>query len=211
MVEWEIANNLIEYEDALARMEQRARDIRDGKSDELVWLVEHPPLYTGGSSAKPEDIVDPDLFPIYETGRGGQYTYHGPGQRVCYVMLDLKSRAETKGDKPDIRLFVKQLEQWLINTLAHFGVVGEIREGRIGVWVNVGDTEKKIAALGIRLHKWVSYHGVALNVHPDLSHYDGIVPCGISDYGVTSLHDLGVNVSMDEVDAVLKEEFKKIF
>jgi lipoyl(octanoyl) transferase len=196
-----------DYEKAVEFMRTRARAIREQSADELLWLLEHPPLYTAGSSAKPTDLIDAGRFPVFETGRGGQYTYHGPGQRVGYVLLDLKKRS----DKPDIRAFVKQLEHWLINTLAHFGVTGRIEEGRVGVWVSTPQGEKKIAALGIRLQQWVTTHGVALNVHPDLSHYAGIVPCGLAQYGVTSLHDLGINVSMDEVDSVLKQKFQKQF
>lgn len=210
-MQWLIADGLTNYEAAVSTMEQRVSAIRDNREDELLWFVEHPPLYTAGTSAKAEDLLAPKRLPIHQTGRGGQYTYHGPGQRVGYVMLDLKRRAERQGDKPDIRVFVKQLEQWLINTLAHFDIKGELREDRIGVWVQVGNTEKKIGALGIRVRQWVTFHGIALNINPDLSHFDGIVPCGISQYGVTSLHDLGVTVTMNDVDAILKAEFDRIF
>lgn len=206
-MEWQISPKPMDYQDALAQMQAQAAAIRAGQAPETVWLLEHPPLYTAGSSAKPDDLLDAGRFPVHQTGRGGQYTYHGPGQRVAYVMLDLKRHGAT----PDIRAFVKQLEQWLIDTLAHFGVKGEIRDGRVGVWVDTPEGEKKIAALGIRLQQWVTTHGIALNVHPDLAHYSGIVPCGISRYGVTSLHDLGVQVTIQEVDDVLRHTFKHIF
>ena len=205
-MEFQTSKDLIDYETALATMEARVAAIQSGEQDEVIWLLEHPPLYTGGTSAKAQDLVD-KRFPVYETGRGGQYTYHGPGQRIAYVMLNLKAR----NDKPDIRRFVQTLEQWLINTLAAFGITGGVREGRIGVWVDTPTGEKKIAALGIRVKQWVTFHGIALNVNPDLSHYSGIVPCGISQFGVTSMWDLGVQASMEDVDAVLKEEFDKLF
>jgi lipoyl(octanoyl) transferase len=204
---WKISEASVEYAEALSYMETKVSAIRAGEEEE-VWLLEHPPLYTAGTSAKKEDLIDPKCFPVFETGRGGQFTYHGPGQRVGYVMLDLKQRSS----KPDIRLFVKQLEQWIINTLAAFDIKGEVREGRIGVWVELPNgKEAKIAALGIRVRQWVSYHGIAINVHPDLSHYAGIIPCGISEHGVTSLHDLGVKATMQEVDSVLQSQFEKIF
>ncbi|MCI5050064.1 MAG: lipoyl(octanoyl) transferase LipB [Rickettsiales bacterium] len=199
------------YDDALQTMQARVADIHEHKAREQIWLLEHPPLYSAGTSAKPDDLVDADRFPVYETGRGGQYTYHGPGQRVGYVMLDLKARAEAAGAQPDIRQFVKQLEGWIIATLAAFDIKGELRDDRIGVWVQTGNSEKKIAALGIRVKHWVTCHGIAINICPDLSHFTGIVPCGIKEYGVTSLHDLGVEASFEEVDAVLKQEFENFF
>ena len=219
-VTWQISPTLEQYEHAVSFMESRVAKIRAGEADEMIWLVEHPPLYTGGTSAKASDLIDKNHFPVFETGRGGEYTYHGPGQRVVYVMLDLEKR----GAK-DLRAYVKQLEAWIIATLARFDVEGFTREGRIGVWVRTPSgeqklpracesdnvSEKKIAALGIRVRKWVTYHGIALNVNPDLSHYSGIVPCGIREFGVTSLADLGIATPMAEVDAVLKEEFFKIF
>lgn len=203
----------VTYPEALAGMEAHVEAIRLGGPDQL-WLVEHPPLYTAGTSAKTEDLLAPDRFPVFQAGRGGQYTYHGPGQRVGYVMMDLKRRSAPPG--PDIRCFVHDLEEWLIRTIAHFGITAERREGRIGLWVAQKDSlgfarEDKIAALGIRVRRWVSFHGVALNVNPDLSHFTGIVPCGISQHGVTSLHALGVKATMDEVDDVLVREFKTVF
>ncbi|HZP75682.1 MAG TPA: lipoyl(octanoyl) transferase LipB [Pseudolabrys sp.] len=209
-VEWRIAQNRVDYEDAVAVMEARATAIADGQAAELVWLLEHPPLYTSGTSAHAEDVVDP-RFPVHAAGRGGQMTYHGPGQRVAYVMLDLRRRA------PDVRRFVATLEEWLIQTLAGFNVRGERREDRIGVWVRRpdqgADREDKIAAIGIRIKRWVSLHGIALNVEPELTHFSGIVPCGVraAQYGVTSLADLGLVVSLPEVDAVLRREFEPLF
>jgi lipoyl(octanoyl) transferase len=203
---WKISAGLTPYQQAVAAMEQRVADIREGRAGELIWLVEHPPLYTAGTSANQQDLLDATRFPVHTTGRGGQYTYHGPGQRVVYVMLDLKKR------DPDIRKFVCNLENWIIATLAAFNVKGERREGRVGVWVNrEGGREDKIAALGVRVRKWVTYHGIAINVDPDLSHYTGIVPCGISQYGVTSLVDLGLPVTMADVDTVLRQTFEKVF
>ncbi len=203
-VEWKIGHGLVPYPEALAEMEARAAAIADGKAGELVWLLEHPPIYTAGTSAKEADLLDA-RFPVYRTGRGGQFTYHGPGQRVAYAMLDLKRR------RPDVRAYVRDLEQWLIETLQEFGVDGERREGRVGIWVQRGIREDKIAALGVRIKRWVSQHGVALNVAPDLSHFSGIVPCGVKAHGVTSLADLGIDVSMAEVDFALKGSFQKIF
>ncbi len=205
-VEQIVSNDMVDYPTALDAMESRVAGILDGSKPEALWFLEHPPLYTSGTSARKNDLLGNMPFPVYDAGRGGQWTYHGPGQRVVYVMLDLKQR-----NAMDLRQYVKNLEQWVIATLAHFGVEGFTREGRIGVWVQDGSSESKIAALGIRVRKWVSFHGICLNVHPDLSHYSGIVPCGINNYGVTSLHALGVKVGMEEVDAVLKEEFEKIF
>ncbi len=210
MVDWIVSDGLTPYEDAVAAMETRARAIAAGKAEEAVWLVEHPPLYTAGTSARLADLTDPDRFPVHETRRGGQYTYHGPGQRVVYVMLDVGKRGR------DVRAFVKALEGWIITTLAEFNVTGELREGRVGVWVQRPDrpltatgvvAEDKIAALGIRLHKWVSYHGLSINVEPELSHFSGIVPCGIADHGVTSLVDLGLPVTMADLDLALERCF----
>lgn len=205
-VRWEIAAGLTPYPDALARMEAEAAAIAEGRATELVWLVEHPPLYTAGTSARPQDLLMPERFPVYETGRGGQYTYHGPGQRVAYVMLDLRQRGA------DVRAFVAGLEQWLIDTLAQFNVTGERREDRVGVWVRRGGgREDKIAALGIRVRHGVSFHGVALNVEPDLAHFSGIVPCGVTQHGVTSLVDLGLPVSMKDADQALRRCFQPLF
>lgn len=187
-------------------MEERVASIISGSEGDLVWLLEHPPLYTSGTSAKAEDLLDTQKFPVYEAGRGGQYTYHGPGQRIGYVMLDLKKR-----EKQDVRAFIYNLEEWLINTIAQFGITGQRREGRVGIWVECDGTEKKIAAIGVRLRKWVTYHGVALNINPELSHFSGIVPCGISQYGVTSLCALGVDVSKEEIDKIMQQEFNRIF
>lgn len=204
-LEWKISKGLTPYPDAVAEMEQRVEDIIAGNAPEMVWLVEHPSLYTAGTSAKEADLLSAE-FPLYHTGRGGQITYHGPGQRVAYVMLNLKKR-----NAMDVRAFVQNLENWLIATLAEFGINGEIREGRVGVWVKTGTNEAKIAALGIRVRKWVTFHGVALNINPNLAHYAGIVPCGISGFGITSLHALGIPAMMEEVDSVLEKEFRKVF
>lgn len=201
---WEVRTGLLPYPEAVAFMEQRAEAIAAGHADEMVWLVEHPPIYTAGTSAKDADLLDP-RFPVFKTGRGGQFTYHGPGQRVGYAMLDLKRR------KPDVRRYVHDLEEWLIRTLAQFDVKGERREGRVGIWVQRGMREDKIAALGVRVRRWVTFHGVALNVAPDLSHFGGIVPCGISAHGVTSLADLGISASMADADAALKIAFEDVF
>lgn len=205
-VEWKKSSGLTDYENAVNYMEERVAGIIAGTEEELVWLVEHAPLYTAGTSAKSEDLLVPNRFPVFKTGRGGEFTYHGPGQRVAYVLLNLQAR-----DDKDIKKYVYNLEQWVINTLARFGIQGERRENRIGIWVQTGKTEAKIAAIGIRVRKWVTYHGIAINLRPDLSHFSGIVPCGISDYGVTSFSQLGKNVSMDELDVALKEEFTKVF
>ena len=206
---WRVTDGLTGYEEAMAAMEARAAEIADGRAPELVWLLEHPPLYTAGTSAQAADLTQPDLLPVFATGRGGQYTYHGPGQRVAYAMLDLRRRA------PDLRRYVAALEAWLIATLDRFGVTGERREDRVGVWVRRPergrDAEDKIAAIGVRVRRWVTLHGVSLNVEPDLSHYAGIVPCGVRDHGVTSLADLGRIVSMAEVDMALRETFEEIF
>jgi lipoyl(octanoyl) transferase len=209
-VEWRISNGLVAYETALAAMDARAAAVADRIAPELVWLLEHPPLYTAGTSAKPEELIAPH-FPVHTAGRGGQITYHGPGQRVAYLMLDLKRRG------PDVRRFVATLEEWIIRTLARFNVAGERREDRIGVWVRRPEKgaghEDKIAAIGIRIKRWITLHGVALNVDCDLSHYAGIVPCGVAEphYGVTSLADLGLAVTTAEVDAVLQREFEQLF
>ena len=209
-VEWRIAEGLVAYETALEVMQARAAAIADGRAGELVWLLEHPSLYTAGTSATPDELIEA-RFPVYSTGRGGQFTYHGPGQRVAYVMLDLKRRG------PDVRRFVATLEQWLICTLAAFDVAGERREDRVGVWVRRPDKgaqrEDKIAAIGVRISRWVTLHGIALNVSCDLSHYAGIVPCGVAEprYGVTSLADLGRAVTLAEIDAVLRREFEPLF
>lgn len=207
-VEWRIDDAPVGYVEAVAEMEARVAAIREGRAPELVWLLEHPPLYTAGTSARPEDLLEP-RFPVHATRRGGQHTYHGPGQRVVYVMLDLERRGR------DVRRFVCGLEDWVIATLARFGVRGERRAGRLGVWVARPDrppragapAEDKIAAVGVRIRRWVSYHGLSLNVDPELSHFDGIVPCGIRDHGVTSLVDLGVPVAMPQVDSALRDTF----
>ncbi|GGB18655.1 octanoyltransferase [Allosediminivita pacifica] len=214
MVEWITTDGLTGYDEALAFMEARAAAIAAGEAEECIWLLEHPPLYTAGTSARREDLRDPDRFPVHDTRRGGQYTYHGPGQRVAYVMLNVGERGH------DVRRFVAELEAWVIAALAEFNVTGHIREGRVGVWVERPDkpplpdgrmAEDKVAAIGIRLRKWVSFHGVSINVEPDLSHFDGIVPCGITDYGVTSLVDLGLPVTMGDVDTALKRSFGDVF
>jgi lipoyl(octanoyl) transferase len=202
--EWRVAGGFTPYPDAVAFMEARAAAIAEEKAQELVWLVEHPAIYTAGTSAKAEDLLDA-RFPVFKSGRGGQYTYHGPGQRVGYVMLNLKRR------KADVRAFVHDLEQWLIGALAQFNIKGERREGRVGIWVARGAREDKIAAIGVRVRRWVTFHGVSLNVDPDLSHFSGIVPCGVSDHGVTSLHDLGLPVTLADVDVALKKSFATVF
>ena len=209
-VGWAVSRAPVEYPAAVAAMEARAAAIADGSAGELIWLLEHPPLYTAGVSAKPSDLLEPGRFPVFESGRGGQFTYHGPGQRVVYVMLDLTRR------KRDVRAFVAALEAWVIGALARFNIVGDIREGRVGVWVErrspgVLPREDKIAAIGVKLRRWVSFHGVSLNVEPDLSHFSGIVPCGVTQHGVTSLVDLGLPVTMDEADGALAASFRAVF
>jgi lipoyl(octanoyl) transferase len=204
-VRWEVAAALVPYDEAVARMEREVEAIARDEALELVWLLEHPPLYTAGTSAKDSDLLMPQRFPVHHTGRGGQYTYHGPGQRVAYVMLNLKNRGA------DVRGFVAGLEEWLIATLASLMVKGERREDRVGVWVRNGGREAKIAAIGIRVRRWVSFHGISLNVNPDLTHFDGIVPCGVKEHGVTSLVDLGLPVTMADADVALKASFGNIF
>jgi lipoyl(octanoyl) transferase len=214
MVEWITSAGLTDYDTATREMEARADAIAQGRADEAIWLLEHPPLYTAGTSANPADLRDPNRFPVHPSKRGGQYTYHGPGQRVVYVMLDVGRRGR------DVRAFVKALEAWVIDTLDQFNIRGEIREGRVGVWVVRDDKpltaagrkpEDKIAAIGIRLRKWISFHGISINVEPDLEHFSGIVPCGIADHGVTSLVDLGLPVSMTDLDVALKRTFEDHF
>jgi lipoyl(octanoyl) transferase len=213
-LEWKVSEGLVPYPQALAEMEARVEAIIAGTAPELVWLLEHPPLYTAGTSARAEDLLEADRFPVYPTRRGGEYTYHGPGQRVAYVMLDLNRRGR------DVRAFVRQLEDWVIRTLAEFSVRGERRSGRVGVWVVRPDrpaqadgsaAEDKIAAIGVRLRRWVSFHGIAINVEPDLSHFEGIVPCGIREHGVTSLVDLGLPVTMADLDVALARTFEEVF
>ncbi len=203
------SDGLVDYQHAVAQMEKRIREISDDDTADLVWLLEHPSLYTAGTSANSEDLLMPERFPVFASGRGGQYTYHGPGQRIAYIMLNLKRRT------PDVRLFVAQLEEILIRTLSAFDVIGERREDRVGVWVRRPDkgvdVEDKIAAIGIRVRKWVTFHGLSLNVNPDLEHFDGIVACGVKGHGITSLHDLGKTVTMAEVDDVLMREFCAVF
>ena len=206
-IEWRIESRPVAYPEAVAFMEARVAAIRDGNARELIWLLEHPPLYTAGTSASPDDLLQPDRFPVHPTGRGGQYTYHGPGQRVAYVLLDLKRHGT------DVRRFVWSLEDWIIRALASFNVTGERRAGRVGIWVDRKEKgrEDKIAAIGVRIRRWVSYHGIAINVDPDLSHFEGIVPCGIAEHGVTSLVDLGLPVTMTDLDVALWEAFPAAF
>jgi len=204
-VEWRIADGLVPYDAAIATMEARVAAIHAGTERELVWLVEHPPLYTAGTSANAADLIEPGRLPVFRTGRGGQYTYHGPGQRVVYVMLDLTKRGR------DVGCHVWRLEEWMIRVLARFGVTGERREDRVGVWVERGLHDDKIGAIGVRVRHWVTYHGLALNVDPDLANYAGIVPCGISGHGVTSLAALGVKATMANVDAALRDTFDDVF
>jgi lipoyl(octanoyl) transferase len=207
---WAVSQGPVDYPAAVAAMEAHALAIAEGRAGELVWLLEHPPLYTAGVSARPADLLQPERFPVHRTARGGQFTYHGPGQRVAYVMLDLNARGR------DVRAFVAALEAWVIGALDRFNVTGEVREGRVGVWVSRREAgcaprEDKIAAIGVKLRRWVSFHGISLNVEPDLAHFDGIVPCGVREHGVTSLVDLGLPVSMDEADGALKASFREVF
>jgi len=208
-VEWAVSTGYVDYEPAVAAMEARVAAIAAGEAEEGVWLLEHPPLYTAGVSAKDDDLLAPDRFPVHRTGRGGQFTYHGPGQRVAYVMLDLNRRGR------DVRAFVHGLEDWIIGALDQFGVEAGMRDGRVGVWVERKGAgwsrEDKIAAIGVKVRKWVSFHGISLNVEPDLDHFGGIVPCGITEHGVTSLVDLGVLATMDEADGALKASFERVF
>ena len=205
-VEWSLAPAPVAYPDAVAAMEARVAAILARRSPEQVWLLEHPPLYTAGTSAQANDLLDASGLAVYRTGRGGQYTYHGPGQRVAYVMLDLAARR-----RMDLRCFVRDLEQWLIDTLAEFGIAGERRTGRVGIWVETTGGEAKIAAIGVRVRRWVTFHGVSLNVAPELAHYRGIVACGIREHGVTSLAALGVEATMEEVDGALRQSFESVF
>lgn len=214
MIEWRVEPGLVRYETAIALMEARADAIAAGEAAEMVWLLEHPPLYTAGTTAQAADLVDPGRFPVHHVRRGGQYTYHGPGQRVVYVMLDLNRRGR------DVRAYVQNLEAWVIAALAEFGICGEIRPGRVGVWVSRPDRatnpdgsthEDKIAAIGVRIRKWVTFHGLSINVEPDLEHFSGIIPCGIADHGVTSLVDLGLPVTMADLDVALKSGFDQVF
>lgn len=201
LCEWKSQDGLVSYEDALNWMENRVLALQSEQAPECVWFLEHPPLYTLGTSGKEMDVVEPNQFPVFKSGRGGQVTYHGPGQRVGYVMLDLKKH------KQDIRWYVWMLEEWVIQALQNFGIKGERRKGRVGVWVQKGDIDYKIAAVGVRVQKWITSHGLALNVNPDLSHYKTIIPCGLSQYGVTSFADLGIFVTMEEVDRILRQSF----
>ena len=214
MVQWEISDGEIDYNTALEKMDNYVQKIISGEADEKIWLLEHPSLYTAGTSADEKDLVQPNRFPVFETKRGGQYTYHGPGQRVVYVMLDLNKRGK------DVKKFVENLEAWIVHTLAEFSVVGQSRKGRVGIWVERPDKpksinglieEEKIAAIGIRLRKWITFHGLSINLDPDLSHFQGIIPCGIKEYGVTSLVDLGLPVSMTDLDISLTKSFSKVF
>ena len=213
-MQWEISDSEVEYRTALERMDSHVDQMINGNADEKIWLLEHPALYTAGTSANNNDLIEPNRFPVFHTNRGGQFTYHGPGQRIAYVMLDLNNRGK------DIKAFVEKLEAWIVHTLAEFNVVGRTRNGRIGIWVERNDKpktvrgapeEEKIAAIGIRLRKWITFHGLSINVEPDLTHFQGIVPCGIKDHGVTSLVDLGLPVSMADLDNALKKSFFKVF
>ena len=214
MVQWEITEDKVDYEIALAKMDNHVEKMIQGQAGEKIWLLEHPPLYTAGTSANRQDLVEPNRFPVFETKRGGQYTYHGPGQRVVYVMLDLNKRGK------DVKKFVKNLESWITLTLSEFNVTGQSRDGRVGIWVERPDKplknngareEDKIAAIGVRLRKWITLHGLSINLDPDLSHFQGIVPCGIREHGVTSLVDLGLPVSMHDLDNALKKSFSEVF
>ncbi len=210
-IEWKISDSPVSYPDALAFMEARVDEIHKGNAPETVWLLEHPPLYTAGTSADPSELLDANRFPVFQTGRGGRYTYHGPGQRIAYVMLDLKKRNN------DVRAFVHGLENWVIRTLASFNVIGEVRGDRVGIWVRRGapdnpkSREDKIAAIGVRVRRWVTFHGLAINLDPDLEHFSGIVPCGIEEHGVTSLWDMGITATTPELDSALMATFKEVF
>ncbi len=206
MIEWLKSDKQIEYLSAVEFMEERVKLISEGIKPELVWLLEHPAIYTAGISANVQELSVEATLPVFQTSRGGKYTYHGPGQRVIYLMLDLKRR-----NKCDVKLYIKNLSTWIINSLRHFSIDGEFKSDRIGVWVNTDGKEEKIAAFGIKIRKWVTYHGIALNVYPNLSHYNSIIPCGIKDYGITSMKKLGIEVSLDVVDEVLQKEFYKVF
>ena len=214
MVQWEISEGEVDYDTALEKMDNHVQKMISGETDEKIWLLEHPSLYTAGTSANKKDLVEPDRFPVIKTKRGGQYTYHGPGQRVVYVMLDLNKRGK------DIKKFIEKLEAWIILSLAEFNIVGQRRSGRVGIWIERLDKpknadgllgEEKIAAIGVRVRKWITFHGLSINVDPDLSHFQGIVPCGVKEHGVTSLVDLGLPVSMTDVDIALKKSFSKVF
>lgn len=205
-MEWKTTKSLIEYSDAIAFMEKRIAQIHKSQATEMVWLLEHPPIYTAGTSAASHELINSDNLPVYVTGRGGKYTYHGPGQRVVYLMLDLKNRGQ------DIRKYVANLENWLIASLAEIGLSSTKKEGKVGIWTkSINNEDVKIAALGIRVRKWVAYHGVAINVKPNINHYKGIIPCGISEFGVTSLQELGYNLSLEDLDLILKEKFNEFF
>lgn len=205
-IEWRVSETPVDYAAAVEEMEGRVAAIRAGSAAELVWLLEHPPLYTAGTSASDEELLEPRRLPVHRAGRGGRYTYHGPGQRIAYVMLDLRRRGQ------DVRCYVHQLEEWIIRTLARFAVRGERRDGRVGIWVvRPSGNEEKIAAIGVRVRQWITYHGFALNVDPELEHYRGIVPCGISEHGVTSLAELGIAASMGEIDTALRRAFAEVF
>jgi len=204
--DWQVSQGLVPYPDALQTMEERVAGIHDGSASELIWLLEHPPLITSGTSAKAEDLIDPDRFPVHHAGRGGQYTYHGPGQRIAYVMLDLTKRGQ------DLRRYIFRLEEWIIETLKVFDIKGERREGRVGIWVvRENGREDKIAAIGVRVRRWITYHGISINLSPDLEHFSSIIPCGISGHGVTSVADLGHKATMAELDGVMRERFGAVF
>ena len=205
MIEFETTKGLIDYQKALVVMEARVTGIHEGSETELIWFVEHPPVYTAGTNSNKNDLLNPTRFPVHQVGRGGQYTYHGPGQRVVYIMLNLNKRGK------DVRGFIHNLEQVVINTLTEFGITGERRPGRVGIWVNETETEKKIAAIGIRIRHWITFHGISININPNLEHFSGINPCGISEFGVTSLTNLNVNCTTEDFDTALKKHFSKIF
>jgi len=209
VIEFKKNTDLVDYNAAKEYMLSRVSDIISGSESELLWFLEHPDIYTAGTSAKKSDLILPNKFPVYDAGRGGEYTYHGPGQRVAYTLLDLN---QVYCAKPDLRDYVSKLENWIINSIGHFGIVGETRSDRVGIWVKDSDgNEEKIAAIGIRVKKWISFHGISLNVNPNLDNFSGIIPCGLNNFGVTSFEKLGVNASLEEVDAILKQEFYKIF